>query len=286
MQNQFYSIGSFLRAHFGRRVVKLSIEGGFTCPHRDSVSGLGGCTFCSPQGSGELASTIPEQIALLAKKWPDSQYIAYFQSHTNTYAPLPVLQKKFEEALRYPGMVALAIATRPDCLSPETLAYLGELNQRTFLWVELGLQTIHEDTADRINRCYPLSTYDSIMEKLEALGIRVVVHLIFGLPGESQEQMLQSVDYVCQSNPFGIKFHMLNLVKGSPLSITHPDYVSFETMEDYVSLASEAIKRVPPGITIHRITGDVPRKLLISPSWSYEKRTIMNKINTRLSEGK
>lgn len=284
MQNQFNTIGSYLQTHFGSRVVKLSIDGGFTCPNRDGTLATGGCSFCSPHGSGELASSIPEQIDLLSQKWPNSLYLAYFQSHTNTYAPLSVLKEKFEEALRHPGVVGLVIATRPDCLPEEVLNYLGELNQRTFLWVELGLQTIHEDTAGQVNRCYPLSVYNEAVKKLTERNIRIVTHLIFGLPGETRDQMLQSVDYVCQEPLFGIKFHMLNLVKGSALAARFPDYVSFSRMEDYVDLAAEAILRVPPAITIHRITGDVPRKLLISPEWSYQKRTIMNNINKRLAE--
>lgn len=284
MQNQFYTIGSFLQEHFGGRVVKLSIDGGFTCPNRDGTLGVGGCSFCSPHGSGELAGSIPDQIRLLSDKWPDARYLAYFQSHTNTYAPLSVLKEKFEAALDWPGVVGLAVATRPDCLPEEVLNYLEELNQRTFLWVELGLQTSHESTAGSINRCYDLTVYDEAVKNLTARGIRIVTHLIFGLPGETREQMLQSVDYVCSGPIFGIKFHMLNLVKGSVMAEAHPDYVSFEQMEDYVELAAEAILRVPPGITIHRITGDVPRKLLISPEWSYQKRTILNNINKRLAD--
>lgn len=286
MQNQFYTIGTFLQDYFGGRVVKLSIDGGFTCPNRDGSLSRGGCSFCSPHGSGELASSIPDQIRLLSGKWPESRYLAYFQSHTNTYGPLAVLKEKFETALNWPGVVGLVVATRPDCLSEEVLDYLEELNERTFLWVELGLQTIHQNTADRINRCYPLPVYDEAVKNLASRGIRIVTHLIFGLPGETREQMLQSVDYVCSGPIFGIKFHMLNLVKGSALAATDPDYVSFERMEDYVDLAAEAILRVPPGITIHRITGDVPRNLLISPEWSYQKRTILNSINKRLAEMK
>lgn len=286
MQNQFYTIGTFLQDYFGGRVVKLSIDGGFNCPNRDGSLSRGGCSFCSPHGSGELASSIPDQIRLLSEKWPDSRYLAYFQSHTNTYAPLVVLKEKFETALNWPGVVGLVVATRPDCLSEEVLDYLEELNQRTFLWVELGLQTIHQNTADRINRCYPLPVYDEAVKNLASREIRIVTHLIFGLPGETREQMLRSVDYVCSGPIFGIKFHMLNLVKGSALAATDPDYVSFERMEEYVDLAAEAILRVPPEITIHRITGDVPRNLLISPEWSYQKRTILNSINKRLAEMK
>lgn len=282
MQNQFNAIGAYLKMKFGCRVIKLSIDGGFTCPNRDGSLSKDGCTFCSPHGSGELASNIPDQIALLTKKWPNAKYLAYFQSHTNTYAPVSVLREKYENALSTPGVVGIAIATRPDCLSDQVLDLLDELNQKTFLWVELGLQTIHEETATQINRCYSLPVFDQAMDQLAKRNIKAVVHLILGLPGEDKEDMLKSVTYVCGKNVFGIKLHMLNLVKGSTMEKTHPDYVSFETMEDYMSLAAEAILLIPPEVTIHRITGDVPRKLLISPTWSYEKLSILNGINKKL----
>lgn len=282
MQNQFNAIGAYLKKEFGCKVIKLSIDGGFTCPNRDGTLSTGGCIFCSPEGSGELASNIPAQIELLAKKWPNSKYLVYFQSHTNTYAPVQELREKYYAALNYPGVVGIAIATRPDCLSEEVLDLLDELNKKTFLWVELGLQTIHDDTALLINRCYPLTTFDQAMDELTKRHIKAVIHLIMGLPGEDQEAMLDSVRYVCSKNIFGIKLHMLNLVKGSTMEALYPDYVSFQTMEAYIDLAAKAISLIPPNVTIHRITGDVPRKLLISPTWSYEKLSILNGINKKL----
>ena len=283
MQNQFNAIGAYLKQEFGCKVIKLSIDGGFTCPNRDGTLSTEGCIFCSPEGSGELASTIPDQIKLLSAKWPNSKYLVYFQNHTNTYAPVAELREKYYAALDYPGVVGIAIATRPDCLSDGVLELLDELNKKTFLWIELGLQTIHEDTAKLINRCYPLATFNDAMDKLTKLHIKAVIHLILGLPGEDKEAMLASVRYVCTKNIFGIKLHMLNLVKGSTMEKLYPDYVSFETMDDYIKLAAEAIRLIPPNITIHRITGDVPRKLLISPTWSYEKLRILNGINKELS---
>ena len=283
MQNQFNAIGAYLKKEFGCKVIKLSIDGGFTCPNRDGTLSTDGCIFCSAEGSGELASNIPDQIKLLSNKWPNSKYLAYFQNHTNTYAPVSELREKFYAALDYPGVVGIAIATRPDCLSDDVLALLDELNKKTFLWVELGLQTIHDDTALLINRCYPLTTFDEAIEKLARLRIKAVIHLILGLPGEGKEEMLSSVRYVCEKNIFGIKLHMLNLVEGSTMAKQYPDYVSFETMEEYIKLAAEAIRLIPPHVTIHRITGDVPRKILISPSWSYEKLKILNGINKELS---
>jgi len=279
------SIGTYLKKRFGCRVVKLAIDGGFTCPNRDGSKSFGGCIFCSPEGSGELASEIAEidqQVSLLAQKWPDSKYIAYFQSYTNTYAPVETLRAKYEEALKYPGVVGIAIATRPDCISEDTYALLAELNRKTFLWVELGLQTIHEETSAVINRCYPLEDFDGAMERLHGLGIRTVVHLILGLPGETKKMMEESVDYVCTWKPFGLKLHMLNVVKGSRMETLFPDYISFDSVEEYADLIVSLLKRIPPEITIHRLTGDVPRAILISPPWSFKKRTILNEINNRI----
>ena len=283
MQNQFNAIGAYLKQEFGCKVVKLSIDGGFTCPNRDGTLSFEGCIFCSPEGSGELSSNIPDQMNLLSSKWPNAKYMAYFQNHTNTYAPVSELREKFNAALDYPGIVGIAIATRPDCLSEEVMDLLDELNKKTFLWVELGLQTIHEETATLINRCYPLRVYDDAVDRLTSRNIKTVTHLILGLPGEDREAMLASVRYICNKDIFGVKLHMLNLVKGSAMEKLYPGYVSFETMEDYITLAAEAIRLIPPHITIHRITGDVPRKILLSPTWSYEKLRILNGINKRLS---
>lgn len=285
------SISNFLKQKFGEKVVKLSIDGGFTCPNRDGTKGTGGCIFCSAAGSGDLASNIPEQIQLLSDKWPNvNQYLAYFQSHTNTYAPVEELRRQFSEALEHPKVKGLVIATRPDCLSEEVLDLLAEFNEKTFMWVELGLQTIHDDTAQLINRCYPLSTYEEAVKGLRRRGIRIVTHLIFGLPGETHEQMLDSVRHVCRNlsdseNPeyiFGIKIHMLNLVRGSQMEKLYPDYISFSSIEEYVNLVIAALEIIPPEITIHRMSGDAPRSTLIAPEWSYKKRTILNSIHQQL----
>ncbi len=281
----YLSIGSYLKNKFGSRVVKLSIDGGFTCPNRDGTKGSGGCSFCSEEGSGELSSTIEhisDQIQRLSKKWPDSQYLAYFQSHTNTYAPVDALKEKYLRALEYPGVVGIAIATRPDCLPLETLTLLKELNDKTFMWIELGLQTIHKATAESMNLCYSLDDFSEAMDNLDARDIKTVVHLILGLPGESREMMEESLDYVCSRNPFGLKLHMLNIVKGSPMETQYPNYQPFQSLEEYVELVTHLLKRIPPNITIHRLTGDVPRELLVAPSWSYKKRTILNQIHQKI----
>lgn len=283
MQPSINMISKYLKEEFGKKTVKLSIDGGFTCPNRDGSKGTGGCIFCSADGSGDFASTIEEQILLLSEKWPDTEYIAYFQNHTNTYAPVSVLRQKFYEALNHPLISGIAIATRPDCLSDEVVELLAEINDSHFMWVELGLQTIHEKTAELINRCYPLSVFDDAMKKLSACGIKTVVHLILGLPGESREDMERSVRYVCQSGAWGLKLHMLNVVKGSQMEKLMPDYCSFDSIEAYVSLICDLIEIIPPEIVIHRLSADAPRKILMTPPWSYKKRTILNGIHSELA---
>ncbi len=293
-------IGPWLETHFGGKTIKLPLDGGFTCPNRDGTCGTGGCIFCSPAGSGESAVSVSDdaaasiegiarKIAALQEKWPEAErFLAYFQNYTSTYAPVERLRTLYTAALSYneqvsglPGALpagridGLVIATRPDCLPEDVLALLSELNEKTFLWVELGLQTIH---GDRINRGYPLEVYDAAVQALRERGIRTVTHLLFGLPCESRKDMLDSVRYVCRESLFGLKFHMLNVVKGSQLADTMPDYMPFETPEEYIGLVLDALKLVPPEVTIHRLTGDVPYGALLSPPWAYQKRSITNAI--------
>lgn len=285
------TINTFLKKHFGSKVVKLSLDGGFTCPNRDGTKGVGGCLFCSSSGSGDMAAgsgdimlDLDNQIDLLSNKWPDAKYIAYFQSHTNTYAPADELRKKFFSALKHPKVSGIAIATRPDCLPDDVIDLLSELNERTFMWVELGLQTIHQNTMEAMNLCYTIEDYDKSVDKLLSRGIRIVTHLILGLPGETQQMMLDSVKHVCNKKIFGIKLHMFNLVKGSQMEKTHPEYISFDTMDDYTDLLISAVEIIPADITLHRISGDAPRSTLISPEWSYMKRSILNSIHKTMKE--
>lgn len=280
----YNSIGNFLKERFGCKVIKLSLDAGFTCPNRDGTKGTGGCIFCSAEGSGDFASDIPDQINLLSKKWPSGKYIAYFQSHTNTYAPVEVLREKYQQALEYPDVIGIAIATRPDCLSPEILELLSELNQKTFLWIELGLQTIHENTALLINRCYPLSVFDEAIDALSSLNIKAVVHLILGLPDESRDDMLESVRYVCKKNVFGIKLHLMNVLKDTKLAEYYPHRIRIPKKEEYINLVVDILEIIPPHITIHRVTADAPRHLLIAPEWGYEKRSILNGIQKEFRE--
>ena len=291
---RYNSISNFLKSEFGRKTVKLSIAAGFTCPNRDGSKGYGGCAFCSGGGSGELAASmtgdsasvsasITEQIGRLSEKWPDACYLAYFQSFTNTYAPVDVLRERFYAALDDPRISGIAIATRPDCLDNDVLDLLEEINRSHFMWVELGLQSIHDSTLKAMNTCYTVSDYDRAAAALAERGIRVVTHLILGLPGETQEMMLQSLKHVCSRQVFGIKLHLMNIIKTSPLYETMPDYVPFGSIEEYVDLVVRCLEIIPPEVTIHRLTGDVPRKLLVSPEWSYKKRTILNAINRELA---
>lgn len=282
MNQLINSVSSYLKKEFGEKTVKLAIDGGFTCPNRDGTKGSGGCLFCSEGGGGDFASTIEDQINLLSEKWPKAKYIAYFQNHTNTYAPVEVLREKYYEALNNPLISGIAIATRPDCINEEVLDLLSEINENHFMWVELGLQTIHEDTADLINRCYDLSVYDKAIQALCQRGIKVVVHLILGLPGESKADMIESVKYVCNSGAWGLKLHLLNVVRGSRMENDYSDYNSFPSIDDYVSFICDLLEIIPPEIIMHRLTGDAPRNILITPEWSYRKRTILNGINSEL----
>lgn len=282
-EQRFHSISTWLKREFGEKTIKLAIDGGFTCPNRDGRKGYGGCLFCSDNGAGEFASDVEDQIKLYADKWPHAKYLGYFQNHTNTYAPVAELREKYEAILANPKIEGLVIGTRPDCLSEEVLDLLGEINKTHFLWVELGLQTMHEKTAQLINRCYDLSVFEEAMAGLRNRGIKTVVHLILGLPGETREMMLDSVRYVAnQPDLFGMKLHLLNVVKGSRMAIDYSDYQPFASIEEYVNLVVECLELIPPQVTIHRLTGDAPRSILITPPWSFNKRTILNGINDQL----
>ena len=283
-EKRFYQASTWLKENFGKKTIKLAIDGGFTCPNRDGSKGFGGCTFCSDSGSGEFASNIEDQIKLLSDKWPNAKYLGYFQNHTNTYAPVEELREKYYAILENPKIEGLVIGTRPDCLSEEILDLLAEINKTHSLWLEIGLQTIHDKTAEEFNRCYDLSVFEKAVEELNKRNIKFVVHLILGLPGETEEMMLDSVKYVASiPNLFGMKLHLLNIVKGSAMEKTHGDYQPFNALDDYVDLVVRCLELIPPTVTIHRLTGDAPRPILISPPWSFNKRTILNRIDEQLN---
>lgn len=260
-----------------------------TCPNRDGTLDTRGCIFCSAGGSGDFAASarlsitnqIEEAKTLIAhkvKKIPNTpQYIAYFQAFTNTYAPVPYLREIFTEALRHPDIAVLSIATRPDCLSAEVLSLLDELNRVKPIWVELGIQTIHEDTAKRIRRGYPLSSYDTAVKNLRDIHIDVIVHLIIGLPYESKEDILRSIDYINDSGIQGIKLQLLHVLKNTDLE-AFLDSMHILTLDEYVTILVECLEHLDQDIVIHRITGDGPGDLLLAPLWSTNKKLVLNTI--------
>ena len=286
MQQRYYSLNQFLRTRHNGKVIKLSIDGGFTCPNRDGTISTTGCLFCSDRGSGDFTfgeeAAITNQLikaqSLLATKWgAHTQYIAYFQAFTNTYAPLNVLKQKYEAALSFPGVVGIAIATRPDCLTDEVLDYLAELSTRTHVWVELGLQTIHPHTTALINRGYTLEIFEMAIKKLHQRSIECVVHLILGLPNETPEDMIASAKYLSDFPLQGIKLHMLHVLDNSPLGTyytAHP--FPFMSEADYIALIGEILMVLPEHFVIHRLTGDGPKEHLIGPLWTKNKRHVLN----------
>lgn len=290
---KYYSLNNYLRDTFGCKVYKLSLDGGFTCPNRDGTIDTRGCIFCSKGGSGDFAESrllsITEQIEQGKKrvesKIKSGKYIAYFQAFTNTYAPVTILRKKFFEALEHKDIVALSIATRPDCLGDDILALLDELNKIKPVFVELGLQTIHEKSAEYIRRGYPLFIYDDAVKKLNTIGINIVVHVILGLPNESKTDMLETVDYVCKSGINGIKLQLLHILKNTDLADEYyRGNVKVLELDEYIDLVKACVAIIPKDIVIHRLTGDGAKKDLITPLWSADKKNVLNNINKALQE--
>lgn len=290
---EYLSFNKYLKEKFGQKVYKISLNAGFTCPNRDGKIDTRGCIFCSKGGSGDFAEesskSITEQIESgkkrVEKKIKNGKYIAYFQAFTNTYAPTEVLREKYYEALNHPDIVALSIATRPDCLGEDVIKLLDEINKIKPVFVEFGLQTINEESARYIRRGYDLSVYDEAVKKLKKIGVNIVVHIILGLPNETKEDMLKSVDYVCKSGANGIKLQLLHIIKGTDLA---QDYEKglFKTLEfdEYVKLIKECAKIIPDDIVIHRLTGDGAKKDLLAPLWSADKKRVLNAINKALND--
>lgn len=290
---EYLSFNKYLKDKFGQKIYKISLDGGFTCPNRDGKTGTRGCIFCSKGGSGDFAESremsITEQIEngkkRVEKKIKSGKYIAYFQAFTNTYAPVEMLRQKYEEAINHPDIVALSIATRPDCLGDDVLRLLNEMNKIKPVFVELGLQTIHQKSAKYIRRGYDLSVYDKAVRDLKKIGVNVVVHVILGLPNESENDMLETVKYVCESGANGIKLQLLHVIDGTDLA---KDYEKglFKTLEfdEYVNLIVKCVKIIPKDIVIHRLTGDGAKKDLIAPLWSADKKRVLNAINKELRE--
>lgn len=284
---RYYSFDSFLKNYFGEKIYKVSLDGGFTCPNRDGTIGTGGCIFCSEGGSGDFAASsalsVTEQITagieMVSRKIENGKYIAYFQAFTNTYGPIDKLESLYMEAIHDPRIVALAIGTRPDCLPDEVLDLLERLNKIKPVFVELGLQTIHESTASFIRRGYPLSCFDQAVYNLQKIGVFTVVHLILGLPGETIDMMLDSVRYLNHLPIHGVKFSMLHILKHTDLETYYREHpFDVFTLDSYVDLLLKCIENLNPDIVIHRLTGDGPKELLIAPTWSLHKRNVLNTI--------
>lgn len=284
------SFNNYCKARFGEKVYKLSLDGGFTCPNRDGTLGYNGCIFCNG-GSGRFAVRAEDITGALekakeyVKNKKASKYIAYFQSYSGTYAPVEQLKNLYLAAIKPEYIVALDIATRPDCLSEEVLNLLCEINKIKPVFVELGLQTIHPGTARFIRRGYELSVYDRAVKELHRRSLNVVTHLILGLPGESENDMLESVKYVCDKGTDGIKLHMLNVLEGTDLA---PLYLngafSLMGLEEYVGLICKCVKIIPESVVIHRLTGDGDKRLLVAPEWVKDKKRVLNAVNAALKD--
>ncbi|QTD43236.1 TIGR01212 family radical SAM protein [Sporosarcina sp. Te-1] len=288
---RYHTWSTHLKDKFGFKVFKISLDAGFDCPNRDGTVAFGGCTFCSVAGSGDFAGNRVEPIDVqfakikdkMHQKWKNGKYMAYFQAYTNTHAPLPVLKEKFEAALAQKDVVALSIATRPDCLPDDVVDYLAELNKRTYLWVELGLQTVHEKTARLVNRAHDYPTYVEGVEKLRKHGIHVCSHIINGLPLEDYDMMMETAREVAKLDVQGIKIHLLHLLKGTPMVKQYEKgLLTFLEKDDYIRLVVDQLEILPPEMIIHRITGDGPIDLMIGPMWSATKWDVLNGIDKEL----
>lgn len=289
---RYNSLNNYLRNKFGKKVYKISIDGGFTCPNRDGKISTGGCIFCSAKGSGDFATSkslsITQQIEQgkerVRSKTKDNSFIAYFQAFTNTYAPIDVLESKFTEAINHKDIVALSVATRPDCVDDNVLKLLEKLNKIKPVWVELGLQTIKESSVDYIRRGYENSVYVDTATKLRNIGIEVITHIILGLPNENKLDMLRSVDFACKYSD-GIKLQLLHILKGTDLLKDYEDSkFNALTMEQYIDILCDAVSIIPKNVVIHRLTGDGDKKILVAPLWSGNKKVVLNTINKTFEE--
>ena len=307
MTAAYYSLNQYVQDIYGEKLYRLSLHGGMSCPNRDGTLGTGGCIFCSEGGSGDFASdgalSISEQITLaktrVQGKFKGSHYIGYFQSFTNTYGPMPYLERIFSEALQSPEIRLISIATRPDCVGDEIVDLLCRLRSKEWplqigneicytkkdIWLELGLQTIHENTAAFIHRGYPLSVFEDAYKRLQAVAIPCIVHVILGLPGETKADMLATIDYLAQKQISGIKLQLLHILRNTQLAELYESnpFPIFE-MDEYISFLSECLEHLPAATVIHRLTGDGPKNLLIAPLWSGDKKRVLNTLNHYLKE--
>ncbi len=288
---RYHTLNYYYKHKYNSKVFKVSLNAGFSCPNIDGIKSTLGCSYCSKSGSGEFGGNVNEPLKVqfdtvknrMLKKWPNAKYIGYFQARSNTYAPVSVLKEKYEEVLRFPGVVGLNIATRADCISESCLLYLEDLNKRTELTVELGLQSIHDKTAKRINRCHDLETFYNTVLRLREKNIDVVVHIINGLPGEDKEDMLDTVRYLNKLDIQGIKIHMLSILKDTPI---YQEYKNKKfhvlSKDDYIDIVISQLELLREEIVIHRITGDPPQELCVEPKWLFKKFCVLNDIDKEM----
>ena len=283
---RYHTWNYYLRQTFGEKIFKVSLNAGFTCPNVDGTLGYGGCIYCSREGSGDFAGNPNDNLkkqfeeikAMMLKKWPNAKYIGYFQAFTNTYAPLEVLKERYETVLGFEDVIGLSISTRPDCLPDDVVDYLAELNERTNLWVELGLQTIHDETSDIINRGHTYQDFLDGFKKLKDRNIKTVVHIINGLPGEDKEMMMQTAKAVADMGADGIKIHLLHIIKDTPLrDFLNNGKITPMEQEEYINLVCDQLEILPEEMVIHRLNGDGKRDELLAPLWSLKKWEVLNR---------
>ena len=288
---RYHTLDYFYKNKFGKKVCKISLNAGFTCPNKDGTKGYGGCIYCSKLGSGDFAGNKEKDLItqfnevkeIMKKKWPDALYIGYFQANTNTYAKTEVLKQKYEPILELKNVIGLNIATRPDAITEDCLDYLEELSTRTYLTVELGLQTIHEKTTKLINRGHDLECFTNMVKELRKRNINVVVHIINGLPYETKEMMLETVEYLNKLDIQGIKIHMLHIIKDTRLAnLYNQEKFHILTKEEYIDIVIEQLERLSPEIIINRITGDPVKEDLIEPTWLLKKFCVLNDIDKEM----
>ncbi|MGL6104746.1 TIGR01212 family radical SAM protein [Romboutsia sp.] len=289
---RYHTWNYYLRNIFGEKVFKVSINAGFTCPNIDGTVSSGGCTYCSKEGSGDFAGNPKDNLIkqfndikeMMHKKWSNAKYIGYFQAYTNTYAPLDVLKEKYETILELDDVIGLSISTRPDCLADDVVEYLGELNERTNLWVELGLQTIHDSTSKLINRGHDYNEFLKGLEKLKAKNIKVIVHIINGLPGEDYNMMMETAKAVADMGVDGIKIHLLHVIKDTPMEkMLQKGNLNLMSQEEYINLVCDQLEILPDTMIVHRLTGDGKRDELVGPLWSLKKWEVLNDIDATLN---
>ena len=288
---RYHTLDYFYKNKFGEKIFKVSLNAGFTCPNIDGKVGFGGCIYCSKTGSGEFAGNIEDSLEdqfisirdMMLKKWPKAKYIAYFQARTNTYAPVEDLKRIYEKVLSFKDVIGINIATRPDAITNECLDYLEELNKKTYLTIELGLQTIKESTSKLINRCHTLKCFEDMVKELRKRNINVVVHIINGLPYETKEDMLNTIKYLNNLDIQGIKIHMLSIIKDTPLEKMYKEEkFKVLTKEEYIDIVVDQLELLRPEIVIHRITGDPKVDELVEPDWLIKKFCVLNDIDKEI----